>query len=310
MNLESLKTDFLEYLEVERGRSDLTIENYDHYLRRFLDFMKREKVLTPNEVTLDVVRRFRLFLNRYQDEKGNSLKKITQNYHIIALRAFLKYMSKRDIETLSAEKIELGDFTKKELEVINIDEFERILNVIDLSKIGGLRDRAMLETLFSTGLRVSELISLDRDRINLETGEFMVRGKGKKDRVVFLDGNAKNWLNKYLEKRKDKIKPVFINFRGKRDIVSNEDNKRLTQRSVQRIVKKYARLAGIVKNITPHGLRHLFATDLLQGGADLRSVQTMLGHASITTTQIYTHVTNKQLKDVHNAFHGRKREAK
>ena len=304
--LNELKTEFLEYLEVERGRGFLTIQNYDHYLGRFLDFAKEKGVSDPKGVTLDLVRKFRLFLNRHTDKKGKSLKKITQNYHIIALRAFLKYLAKRDIKTLTAEKIELGDFTKKQIDIISIEELERLINAPDTSKVTGLRDKAILETLFSTGLRVSELIGLDRDKINLNTGEFMVRGKGRKDRVVFLSKAAIHWLFLYLEKRKDNWKPVFINYRGKEDVIEGE-NKRLTQRSVQRIVKKYAQLAGIVKIVTPHGLRHLFATDLLQGGADIRSVQTMLGHASITTTQIYTHMTNKQLKDVHQAFHGKRR---
>jgi len=307
MNLKELKIEFLEYLEVERNRSQLTIENYDHYLERFLDFAQKDGASGPKDITLDLVRKFRLFLNRFTDDKGRELKKITQNYHIIALRAFLKYMAKRDITTLAPEKVELGDFTKKQLDIISVDEFERMIGSIDISKKEGLRDRAILETLFSTGLRVSELVGLDRDQINLKTGEFMVRGKGRKDRVVFLDENSKNWLEKYLAKRRDNFKAVFINFRGKLDIASDGEEKRLTQRSVQRIVKKYARLGGVVREITPHGLRHLFATDLLQNGADIRSVQTMLGHASITTTQIYTHVTNKQLKEVHKAFHGRRR---
>lgn len=307
MKLRELKTEFLEYLEVERGRSQLTIENYDHYLERFLEFSEKEGLNKPKDITLDLVRKFRLFLNRFTDDKGKELKKITQNYHIIALRAFLKYMAKRDISTLAPEKVELGDFSKKQLDVISVEEFERMISAIDTSKKEGLRDRAILETLFSTGLRVSELVSLNRDQINLKTGEFMVRGKGRKDRVVFLDENSKNWLEKYLLKRKDNFKAVFINFRGKEDIVSDGEGKRLTQRSVQRIVKKYAKLGGVVRQITPHGLRHLFATDLLQNGADIRSVQTMLGHASITTTQIYTHVTNKQLKEIHRAFHGKRR---
>lgn len=305
--LEDLKKDFLEYLEVERSRSPLTLENYDHYLRRFLDFSKNEGINTPEAITLDLVRKYRLFLNRFQDEKGKSLKKITQNYHIIALRAFLKYLAKRDIKTLAAEKVELGDFSRKQIEVLEIEEIERLLNAPDTFKITGLRDRAILETLFSTGLRVSELVSLNRNQINLKTGEFMVRGKGQKDRIVFLSPEAIFWLSKYLEKRKDNFDPVFINYRGKEKDILEGENKRLTQRSVQRLVKKYAQLAGIVKEVTPHKIRHAFATDLLQNGADIRSVQTMLGHASITTTQIYTHVTNKQLREVHQAFHARRR---
>lgn len=305
--LDDLKTEFLEYLEVERGRSQLTSENYDHYLKRFLEFCKNDNVGSPEAVTLDLVRKYRLFLNRLTDERGQTLKKITQNYHIIALRAFLKYLAKRDIKTLSSEKVELGDFSRKQIEVIEIEEFERMLEACDTSKIQGLRDRAILETLYSTGLRVSELTNLNREQINLKTGEFMVRGKGQKDRLVFLSADAVSWISKYLEKRKDNFKPVFINYRGKEKDILEGENKRLTQRSIQRIIKKYAQLAGIVKDVTPHGIRHLFATDLLQGGADIRSVQTMLGHASITTTQIYTHITNKQLKEVHQAFHDRRR---
>ncbi len=305
-SLSELKTEFLEYLEVERGRSFLTLRNYDHYLSRFLEFTREAGINDPKDVTLDIVRKFRLFLNRLTDEKGKSLKKITQNYHIIAIRAFLKYLTKRDIKTLAAEKVELGDFSRKQIEVLEIDEFDRLLSGPDVSKVSGLRDRAILETLFSTGLRVSELVGLNRDQINLKTGEFLVRGKGQKDRIVFLSAEAISWLSEYLKKRKDNFKPVFINYRGKEEILEGE-NKRLTQRSVQRIVKKYAKLAGILRRITPHGIRHLFATDLLQGGADIRSVQTMLGHASITTTQIYTHITNKQLREVHQAFHRKKK---
>ncbi|OIP23661.1 hypothetical protein COX95_03765 [bacterium CG_4_10_14_0_2_um_filter_33_32] len=305
--IDELKNDFLEYLEIERNKSDLTVKNYNHYLVRFLDFANKEGVNSPESITIDLVRKFRLFLNRFTNEKGQSLKKITQNYHIIALRAFLKYLIKRDIQTLPAEKIELGDFSRKEIEVIEISELERLLNIPDISKTAGIRDRAILETLFSTGLRVSELVNLNRDQINLKTGEFMVRGKGRKDRIVFLSKDAAFWLSKYLEKRKDNYNPVFINYRGKDNIFEGE-SKRLTARSVQRMVNKYAKLAGIVKTVTPHGLRHVFATDLLQNGADIRSVQTMLGHSSITTTQIYTHITNKRLKEVHQSFHTSKRK--
>lgn len=307
MKLQELKKEFLEYLEVERNRSFLTLQNYDHYLNRFIDFVNNAGCLKAEDVDLDIVRRYRIFLNRFTDNFGKPLKKITQNYHIIALRAFLKYLIKRDIETLAPEKVELGDFTKKQIDIIDIDEFERMLNIPDISKPQGLRDRSILEMLFSTGLRVSELINLNRDNINLKTGEFMVRGKGRKDRIVFLSDSATYWIKKYLGLRKDNYKAVFINYRGKDNILEGE-NKRLTQRSIQRIVNKYAKLAGIVKKLTPHGLRHLFATDLLQNGADIRSVQTMLGHASITTTQIYTHITNKQLKEVHKAFHGKRKK--
>lgn len=308
--LADLIQDFLEYCEIEKGHSPLTIRNYEHYLYRFLDFLeeKRSTPATPKSITLDKIRSYRLFLNRLQGSENNQLKKITQNYHLIAIRSFLKYLAKRDIESLAPEKIELADAKRKQIGFLEINEVENLLAAPE--KFGKKeeikrRDRAILETLFSTGLRVSELISLNRDQVNLKKGEAFVRGKGGKDRVIFFSDDAKIALKKYLETRKDDYLPLFIHYGGKKD--NDGEYLRLTPRSVQRIVAKYARLAGITKKVTPHTLRHSFATDLLTNGADLRSVQEMLGHSSITTTQMYTHVTNKQLREVHRAFHGKRK---
>ncbi len=301
---QKLLEDFLDYLEVEKNRSQKTRQNYQHYLERFFAWAK---IRNPQEITLDLVRKFRLYLNRLQDNQGASLKKITQNYHIIALRSFLKYLAKRDIKSLSAEKIELGKTPERQIEFLEEEELERLLSTPSLNDLSGLRDKAILELLFSTGLRVSELVSLDRDKINLNKGEFSVKGKGGKVRVVFLSSTAKKALEEYLKKRDDADLALFVQHRkaGK-----SLNNLRLTARSIQRIVKKYAKAAGLTKDIHTHTLRHSFATDLLMGGADLRSVQALLGHSSITTTQIYTHITDKQLKEVHQAFHARRRKKK
>jgi site-specific recombinase XerD len=301
--LNKLLTAFLEYLEVERNRSQKTIENYHHYLKRFLLWAKISK---PEDITVDLVRDYRIYLNRRIDEKGNELKKITQNYHVIAIRNFLKYLAKRDIKTLSAEKIEVGKNPAHEIEFLDGEEVDRLLQSASGSDIKSLRDRAILELLFSAGLRVSELININRDQINLERQEFSVRGKGDKIRIVFISDTAKDALEKYLEKRMDMDEAVFIRFSQKK-LSENQGTKRLTPRSIQRIVKTYAAKAGIVKDVHPHTLRHSFATDLLANGADIRSVQTMLGHSSITTTQIYTHITNIQLKSVHQKFHGKRK---
>lgn len=301
-NLKSLLNDFLEYLEIELGRSKKTIENYEHYLKRFLDFSGAKK---PNDITLPLVKKYRLHLNRFQNEKGEELKKITQNYHVIALRNFLKYLAKQDIKTLSAEKIEVGRNPEKEVEFLEAPEIDRILKNASGGSLSGLRDRSILELLFSAGLRVSELASLNRDQINLNTQEFSVKGKGGKIRIVFISDTAKEFLKRYLDKRTDIDPALFI--RTNKNGFDKEDDLRLTSRSIQRIVKKYAKKAGIIKDVHPHTLRHSFATDLLANGADIRSVQAMLGHSSITTTQIYTHVTNKQLKDIHKKFHRKKK---
>lgn len=316
MNVSELITDFLEYCEIEKNHSDLTIRNYDHYLRRFLEFSDSEgrKNLKPSQITHDFVRKYRLFLNRYTTNMGESLKKITQNYHIIALRAFLKYLAKRDIETLSAEKLELGDAEKKKVDFLEITEVEALLSAPPSNHLEGekkelisIRDKAILETLFSTGLRVSELVNLNVDQVNLKSGEFMVRGKGKKDRIVFLSDRASKAIKEYLKLRTDNYKPLFINLSTNTDDLDEGEYKRLTPRSIQRLIKKYSTLAGITKKVTPHLLRHSFATDLLINGADIRSVQELLGHASITTTQIYTHLTNQKLREVHGKFHGSSR---
>jgi site-specific recombinase XerD len=303
MNINKLLIEFLEYLEIERNRSQKTIENYDHYLRRFLEWAK---VSDPNNITLDLVRTYRLHLNRLADSKGKGLKKITQNYHIIAIRNFLKYLAKRDIKSLAAEKIEVGKNQTKEIEFLLPEELERLLQAADGESLKGLRDRAMLELLFSAGLRVSELTNINKEQLNLDRQEFSVRGKGDKIRIVFISDTAKQAIEKYLKKRTDLDAALFISI-AKNKKVSTDQNKKITPRSVQRIVKHYAAKAGIVKDVHPHTLRHSFATDLLSNGADIRSVQTMLGHSSITTTQIYTHVTNTQLKEIHKKFHGKKK---
>lgn len=303
MQLNRLLIEFLEYLEVERNRSQKTVENYQHYLQRFLLWTK---VSEPQDITSELVHDYRLYLNRRTDEKGHELKKITQNYHVIAIRSFLKYLAKRDIKTLSAEKIEVGKNPSHEIEFLDGEEVDRLLGVASGSDLKSLRDRAILELLFSAGLRVSELININREQINLTRQEFSVRGKGDKLRLVFISNTAKEALEKYLNKRTDLDEAIFIRY-SKQKKAENEKNKRLTPRSVQRIVKYYAAKAGIVKDVHPHTLRHSFATDLLANGADIRSVQTMLGHSSITTTQIYTHITNMQLKNVHQKFHGKRK---
>jgi site-specific recombinase XerD len=318
MDLKTSINNYLAYLEVERGRSKKTVENYCHYLKRFSNWAKIDK---PQQIDSELVSQYRLYLNRLEGG-GKSLKKITQNYHIIALRNFLKYLAKRDIKTLAAEKIELAKQAPREVEFLEGDELERLLKSPDGDSLRALRDRAMLEILFSTGLRVSEACKLNRDSFNLDKGEFSVRGKGEKIRVVFLSETAKLALKTYLIKRKDIDPALFVRIlKGKSgggvvDSIRVQTGKaqkvrlaqmRLTPRSVQRIIKKYAIKAGITRRVTPHTLRHSFATDLLISGADIRSVQVMLGHSSITTTQIYTHITDKQLKEVHKSFHGKKR---
>jgi site-specific recombinase XerD len=314
ITLEDLIGEFLEYCEIERGHSDLTIRNYDHYLNRFLEYVRKEKKKEspkPGDITLELVRKYRLYLNRLNTGKDGQIKKITQNYHIIALRAFLKYLAKKDIPTLAPEKVELAGASKKSFTFLEITEIEDLLRAPERCPnsdcLIALRDKAILETLFSTGLRVSELVGLDRKQVNLTRGEFMVRGKGDKERVVFLSGPAKDAINAYLKARKDAYNPLFIHIGGAQDEYEDGEYMRLTCRSVQRIIKKYAKLAGITKDVTPHVIRHSFATDLLINGADIRSVQSMLGHSSITTTQIYTHVTDKQLREVHQAFHGKRK---
>ncbi|MCH7883560.1 tyrosine-type recombinase/integrase [Patescibacteria group bacterium] len=302
LDIKTLHKEFLEYLEIERGRSLKTLDNYRHYLDGFFDF---SKVNSATEITEDAVRNFRLGLNR------RNLKRRTQNYYLIALRGFLKYLIKRGIKSLAPEKIELAKVAEREIDLIGEDELERLLEEPRGDSLKNSRDHAILELLFSTGLRVSELCALNRDSPNLKKGEFSVRGKGEKVRVVFLSDSAKDALKTWLNKRTDIDEALFINFKpGNIHLGVKRPNEglRLTSRSVERIIKHYAIKAGISKKVTPHVLRHCFATDLLANGADLRSVQMLLGHANISTTQIYTHVTNRQLKEVHRAFHGRRRK--
>lgn len=294
------KTDFLEYLEIEQNRSQKTIRNYDHYLTRLSDFAGDIKV---GDIDGEMLRKWRLWLNRLGTNTSDELQKSTQNYHLIALRSFLKYCAKRDIPVLSADKVELAKTRRKQVTFLSGDELSRLFNQADTSTVSGLRDRAILELLFSSGLRVSELVGLDREHINLKRREFMVRGKGQKDRPIFISADAASWITKYLERRQDNSRPLFIRYSGTKQTDTSGDFQRLTVRSIQRLVSRYALLAGITKHVSPHTLRHSFATDLLMNGADLRSVQAMLGHSNIATTQIYTHVTDPHLKSVHERFH-------
>ncbi len=302
MLLSKVKTDFLEYLEIEQNRSQKTIANYDHYLTRLTDYAGEIQV---SDVTPELVRKWRLWLNRLGTNTSDELQKTTQNYHLIALRSFLKYCAKRDIAALSADKVELARTTRKQVTFLTPEEVERLLAACNISNIMGLRDRAILELLFSSGLRVSELVGLDRDHINLKRREFTVRGKGQKDRPIFISPEAADWLTKYLGQRQDNVKPLFVRYSGQKKIDTSGNFHRLTARSVQRMVAKTALLAGITKHVSPHTLRHSFATDLLMNGADIRSVQSMLGHSNIATTQIYTHVTDPHLKSVHEKFHNK-----
>lgn len=300
VKLSKLKTDFLEYLEIEQNRSQNTISNYDHYLTRLIDFAGDIEV---SEINPELIRKWRLWLNRLGTNVSDELEKTTQNYHLIALRSFLKYCAKRDIEAMPADKVELSRTRRKEVTFLNEDELVRLFEQPDLSKLGGLRDRAILELLFSGGLRVSELVNLNKGSINIKRREFMVRGKGQKDRPIFISDQAADWIQKYLDKRTDNDPALFVRYSGKKEQDQSGDFKRLTARSVQRMVARYAALAGITKHVSPHTLRHSFATDLLMNGADIRSVQAMLGHSNISTTQIYTHVTDPHLKKIHEQFH-------
>lgn len=307
-NLRTLTRQFLEYIEIERGRSLKTVLNYERYLNRFLDYSKKEN---PADITDELIREYRLWLNRLSvklaNGKTDTLKRKTQNYHLIALRAFLKFLAKKGIATLAPERIELAKVPERSLELISIDELNRLINGPSGTDVKNLRDKAILEMLFSTGLRVSELCSLSRD-IDLRSDELSVRGKGEKVRVVFLSDSAKEAVKAYLAKRGDMDEALFVQLQGpiKKNAAKN-DTLRLTSRSMERIVKYYAIKAGISKKVTPHVIRHSFATDLLHNGADLRSVQALLGHANISTTQVYTHVTDKHLRDIHKKFHGKQR---
>ncbi|MBI2099810.1 MAG: tyrosine-type recombinase/integrase [Candidatus Vogelbacteria bacterium] len=290
MELEQWRREWLEHLEIEKGRSLKTVANYDYYLGRFFGFAQMKK---PGQIDDESVRRYRLWLNRKE------LKKNTQNYHLIALRTFLKYLEKRGVETLPANRIELAKTGSRELDLISQDELTRLLEAPTGAEEKALRDKAILELLFSTGLRVSELCALDRDTVDLKKDEFSVRGKGEKIRLVFISTSAKKVLKTYLDKRQDVHEALFVN-------VSRGEPARLSPRSIERIIKFWAIKAGITRKVTPHTLRHSFATDLLENGADIRSVQMMLGHANISTTQVYTHITDRQLKDIHKNFHDRR----
>jgi len=302
MELHTIIRQFLEHCEVELGHSPLTIRNYEHYCNRFMKFAESQQCTSIDGITHDLVRAYRLWLNRQQTNTGEPLSKQTQNYHLIALRSLLKYCAKRDIATLAPEKIELADTPERELTVLEPDEVERLLNAPSPSTIVGKRDRAILHILFSTGLRLRECAALDYDDVNKDTGEFSVRGKGGKIRIVFLSDRARESIASYCTARTDCDPALFVRTKRRGD----ETNCRLSTRQIERIVTNSAKSAGIVKPVHPHTLRHSFATDLLQGGADLRSVQTLLGHASVTTTQIYTHVSNPQLKEVHRKVHGKR----
>jgi site-specific recombinase XerD len=321
--LERYIREFLEFCEIGKNQSKRTTDNYGHYLGRFSDFAETYGVRKPETITLELIRKYRLHLNRLADDSGQkTLKLITQNYHLIALRAFLKYLIKNDVKTLSPEKIELPKNPGRQVEFLETDELERLFDAVkkERDELLRLRDTAILETLFSTGLRVSELAGLRREGVNFDRGEFTVRGKGGKLRMVFLSAEAAAAIKKYLSIRKDNNKALFVSHSTvgntiEKEIESQSVNFKfqisnfkfgLTPRSIQRIIKKYCRLAGIVKKVSPHTLRHSFATDLLRNGADIRSVQSMLGHASITTTQIYTHVTDEGLRDIHKKFHNKK----
>lgn len=308
MSLSELKRQFLEYLEIEKGRSVLTVRNYEHYLTKFLEYIKHDD---PKLLTESMVREYRLWLHRQPGTKvGRNvepLKPRTRNYYLIALRAFLKFLRKRGIESLNPEGIELAKVPERHLDLISPAELGRLMKGPDTNTLVGLRDKAILELLFSTGLRVSELCNLSQEDVDLSRDEFSVRGKGDKIRVVFLSDSARDAVRAYLKARKDFDDAMFVQYgkNAKAEQVKNRDL-RLTPRSVQRIMKKYATLAGITRKVTPHVIRHSFATDLLSNGADLRSVQALLGHANIATTQVYTHVTDKHLRDIHKKFHSRK----
>ena len=302
MSISSLIVDFLEHMEIEQNRSQKTVANYDHYLRRLVEYSNNVDI---KGLDTELVRKWRLWLNRYLDEHGQPLSKSTQNYHLIALRSFLRYLAKRDIPALNSDKIELARVKRPKVSFLSPEELVRLLDTPDSTTLIGLRDKAIIELLFSSGLRVSELVNLNRDDINLGRCEFMVRGKGQKDRPVFISLAAASWLESYLKSRPDNYIPLFIHYSGSKQALNDGAYTRLTVRSVQRNVAKYAKLAGILKKVTPHTLRHSFATDLLRNGADLRSVQSLQGHSNIATTQIYTHVTDPQLKQVHEQFHNK-----
>lgn len=300
MYVADMIQDFVEHLEVEGGRSEHTARNYRLYLERFVEFAGE---ITVDMISSELIRKYRLWLNRYKNYNDDDLATITQSYHLIALRGFLGYLSKRDIPSLSPEKIELPKTSRKQVTFLHYDEVERLLEQIPLGDETGLRDRAIIELLFSSGLRVSELVNLNRDHVNTKRREFMVRGKGQKDRPVFIGATSAEHVEEYLAARSDSLPPLFISYSRNHTASMSGDYRRLSARSIQRIISHYARLAGITKHVSPHTMRHSFATDLLMNGADLRSVQSMLGHSNISTTQVYTHVTDEHLREVYEKFH-------
>ncbi len=306
--IEKLVKEYLDYLEIEKNRARKTRENYERYLRSFIEYAK---IKNPDDITNESIKEFRINLAR----GDKNLKKITQTYYAIAIRNFLKYLVRQDYKVISPDKIELPKIPRRQIDIIEYADLERFLSSPPQNTLRGLRDRAILEMFFSTGLRISELCNLDR-YINLERGEFTVRGKGEKLRVVFLSGRARAALKNYLDKRSDALDHLFISLSKPFDYAHGRQTSalkqpkvlgKITSRAVQRLVEFYRRKAGITKRITPHQLRHIFATDLLINGADIRSVQELLGHSNISTTQIYTHITNKELKDIHKSFHARRR---
>ncbi|OGH47517.1 MAG: hypothetical protein A3A51_02935 [Candidatus Levybacteria bacterium RIFCSPLOWO2_01_FULL_39_10] len=296
--------EFLEYLEIEKNCSKLTIRDYRHYLDVFKKwYIDNIPSKSLEKLDLSDIRRYRVFLSNKTNEKGEGLARVTQNYYVIALRSFLRYLIKNDYKTLEPSKIDLPKTVSRSPKFLDRDQVDRLVTSADTSKEEGLRDRAIMELLFSTGLRVSELTSLNRDQINFDRREFGVIGKGGRGRIVFISDRASEWVKNYLNKRRDPFKPLFIRYSGRVIPENNGEKMRLTPRSVERLVKKYVRATRLPVDATVHTLRHSFATDLLTNGADLRSVQEMLGHKNIATTQIYTHITNRQLREVHKSFH-------
>ncbi len=302
MYISDLKYDFIEFLEIERNCSIHTSRNYSLYIDRFIEFADD---IEPAQIDKELIRKYRLWLNRYINDYGQELSDTTQSLHLIALRAFLTYLQERDIKSLEPSKVKLAKTARKQVTFLYPDEIEQMLQSINTDDIIGKRDLAIISLLFSGGLRVSELVNLNRAQVNLERGEFMVRGKRSKDRPIFISPLAVQNIKLYLEAREDSLEPLFISYSRQNKQTNSGDYRRLSARSIQRIVNKYARLAGITKKVTPHTMRHSFATDLLSNGADIRSVQEMLGHSNIATTQIYTHITNPHLKEIHQKYHNK-----